>query len=285
MAAGAELGADWIRSSNLGDHTTRRVSAFAEWRQAVGTTVQFDASVRVDRYTEFGSAVSPSVGAAWWPASNVRVRASSGRAFRVPTFTERYYSDPAHWARPEVGAETSWGGESGMDVFMPGGWQVSGTVFGRLDDEVIDWLRPNTSERWRTYNIRDVDTVGMELSLTRTLAAGAFVQAGYTFLDVTAARVTQLSKYVLDYAPHGVVVAGVVPLVARVQLAPRLEYRHRTRSTGESDYAVLDIRLSRAFGRYDVRVEGTNLAGASYQEVAGVAMPGRAVTVALAIGR
>ena len=285
VAAGAELGADWIRSSNLGDHTTRRVSAFAEWRQAVGTTVQFDTSVRVDRYTEFGSAVSPSIGAAWWPASNVRVRASSGRAFRVPTFTERYYSDPANWARPEVGAETSWGGESGIDLFLSAGWQVSGTVFGRLDDNVIDWLRPNTSERWRTYNIRDVDTVGVELALTRTLPAGAFVRAGYTFLDVTAAAVSQLSKYVLDYAPHGVVVAGSVPLFARVQLAPRLEYRHRTRSTGESDYALLDIRLSRRFGWYDLRVEGTNLANASYQEVAGVAMPGRAATVALAIGR
>jgi len=285
VAAGGELGADWIRSSNLGDHTTRRVSAFAEWRQAVGTAVQFDTSVRVDRYTEFGSAVSPSIGAAWWPASNIRLRASSGRAFRVPTFTERYYSDPANWARPEVGAETSWGGESGMDLFVSGGWQVSGTVFGRLDDDVIDWLRPNTSERWRTYNIRDVDTLGVELALTRTLAAGAFVQAGYTFLDVDAAAVSQLSKYVLDYAPHGVVAAGSVPLFARVQLAPRFEYRHRTRSTGESDYALFDVRVSRAFGRYDIRVEATNLANASYQEVTGVAMPGRAFTVALAVGR
>lgn len=213
------------------------------------------------------------------------MRASSGRAFRVPTFTERYYSDPANWARPDVGPETSWGGESGIDLFLSPAWQVSGTLFGRLDDDVIDWLRPNTSERWRTYNIRDVDTAGVELSLSRTFAAGAFVQAGYTFLDVRAAAVSQLSKYVLDYAPHGIVAAGSVPLLARVQLAPRLEYRHRTRSTGESDYALLDVRLSRAFGRYDVRVEMTNLANASYQEVAGVAMPGRAFSVALAIGR
>jgi outer membrane cobalamin receptor len=184
-----------------------------------------------------------------------------------------------------VGAETSWALETGADVFVAGKWQVNGTVFWRLDDDVIDWLRPNSTERWRTYNIRDVDTAGIELSLSRALAAGAFVQAGYTFLDVDAAAVSQLSKYVLDYAPHGLVAAGSVPLFARVQLAPRLEYRHRTRSTGESDYALLDIRLSRAFGRYDVRVEGTNLANASYQEVAGVAMPGRAFTVALAVGR
>jgi iron complex outermembrane receptor protein len=285
FAAGAELSADWIRSSNLGDHTTRRVSAFAEWRQAAGTTVQFDTSVRVDRYTEFGSAVSPSIGAAWWPTSGLRVRASTGRAFRAPTFTERYYSDPANWARPEVGAETSWGAESGIDLFMSDDWHASGTVFGRLDDGVIDWLRADTSERWRTYNVRDVDTTGVELTLKRTLPGGAFAQAGYTFLDVTAAAVTQLSKYVLDYAPHGLVVAGSVPLLARVQFAPRVEYRHRTRSTGKSEYVLLDLRLSRSVGRYDIRVEGTNLGDASYQEVAGVAMPGRAVSIALAVGR
>jgi iron complex outermembrane receptor protein len=239
----------------------------------------------VDRYTEFGSAVSPSVGVAWWPRGRVRVRASSGRAFRVPTFTERYYSDPANWARPDVGAETSWGAETGVDVFASDRWQLAGTVFGRLDADVIDWLRPDTTERWRTYNIRDVDTVGVELSAKRALPAGAFVQASYTFLDVTAATVTQLSKYVLDYAPHGAVVAASVPLVARVQLAPRVEYRHRTRSTGESDYTLIAVRLSRAFGGYDIRVEGNNLGNASYQEVAGVAMPGRTVTVALAVAR
>jgi iron complex outermembrane receptor protein len=285
IAAGADVGSDWIRSTNLGDRTTRRVSAFAEWRRALGGSVQLDGSVRVDRYTEFGSAVSPSAGIAWWPGGGVRVRASSGRAFRVPTFTERYYSDPAHWARPEVGAETSWGAETGVDLFVSDRWQLGGTLFGRMDADVIDWLRPNTADRWRTYNIRDVDTRGVELSVKRAWPAGAFVQAGYTFLDVTAAAVTQLSKYVLDYAPHGAVVAASVPLFARVRFAPRLEYRHRTRSTGESDYALLDVRLSRAFGQYDIRVEGTNLGDASYQEVAGVAMPGRAVIVALAVGR
>ena len=48
---------------------------------------------------------------------------------------------------------------------------------------------------------------------------------------------------------------------------------------------MADVRLSRRFGRYDVRLEGTNLADAAYQEVLGVAMPGRAVSLSLAIGR
>jgi iron complex outermembrane receptor protein len=285
IAAGLEAAGDWIRSSNLGDHTTRRASGFGEWRSRVGASTQLDASLRIDRYTEFGTSWSPAVGVGWWPSATTRLRASVGRAFRVPTFTERYYSDPAHLARPEVHAETAWAGEAGVDLYLTGGWTLGATVFGRLDHDVIDWLRPTTTERWRTFNIRDVDTAGLELTAARTLPGGGFVQLGYTGLDVQAGAVTQLSKYVLDYAPHGLVAAAAIPLPAAFQVAPRLEYRHRTRSTGTSNYAVLDLRVSRRFGAYELRVDGMNLFDASYQEVLGVAMPGTAMTVSLAIGQ
>jgi vitamin B12 transporter len=285
ITTGVEGGADWVRSTNLGDHDTRRVSGFAEWRYAPVVSTQLDAGVRVDRYTEFGTAWSPSLGIGWWPSDLVRVRASAGRAFRVPTFTERYYSDPSNFARPDVHAETAWAEEAGADFLPADGWTASATMFARQDHDVIDWLRPSTAERWRTYNIRDVDTVGAEVSVGRTWTDGSFVQAGYTVLDVNAAAVTQLSKYVLDYAPHSVAVAASIGLPSAVRLAPRLEVKHRTRSTGNSDYAVLDLRLSRQFGIYDVRLEGTNLGNATYQEVLGVAMPGRALTLSLAFRR
>ena len=282
VTLGAEAGADWIRSTNLGDHATKRLSGFGEWRRALGPRTQLDASLRVDRYTEFGSAWSPGVGIGWWPSPVVRLRASSGRAFRVPTFTERYYQDPANFARPEVGPETAWAGETGADLFLANGVSLGATVFGRHDQNVIDWLRPDTTVRWRTYNIRDVDTLGVELTARKALAGGSFVQVGYTSLDLRAGAVTQLSKYVLDYAPHSFAAAAAIPLPGAIRIAPRLEYKHRTRSTGVSDYAVMDLRVSRGFGAYEIHVDGTNLFDASYQEVLNVQMPGAAVSVSLA---
>jgi iron complex outermembrane receptor protein len=283
FTAGAEAGADWVRSTNLGNHQTKRVSAFGEWRHAVNANTQFDASLRVDRYTEFGTAWSPAIGIGWWPAASVRLRGSTSRAFRVPTFTERFYSDPANWARPEVGPEAAWASEGGADLILSQGWMLSATVFGRLDHDVIDWLRASAAERWRTYNIRDVDTVGVEMTARKTFANGSFMQAGYTALDVQAAAVTQLSKYVLDYAPHSVAVGAAFAVPGAVQVTPRLEYRHRTRFTGTSDYALLDLRVSRRFRMYEVRLEATNLGDATYQEIVGVAMPGRAVALSLAV--
>lgn len=284
LAVGAEGGADWIRSTNLGDHSLNRVSGYGEWRQALTAHAQFDASLRVDDYSEFGASWSPSAGIGWWPASGVRLRASTGRAFRVPTFTERYYHDPANLARPEVGPEHAWSGEGGVDVFLANGWMLGATLFGRADHDVIDWLRPTVADIWRTYNIRDVDTKGVELEARRTFRSGAFVQAGYTRLYQNATPVNQLSKYVLDYAPHSFVASASVPVVEKVRVAPRVEYRRRVRSTGQSDYVLLDARVSRRVGSMlDVYVEGTNLFNVKYQEIAGVDMPGTAITVALSV--
>jgi iron complex outermembrane receptor protein len=283
LTVGTEGGGDWIRSSNLGDHTTQRVSGFGEWRQAVGSRTQLEASLRVDRYSEFGTAWSPGAGVGWWASPAARLRASVARAFRVPTFTERYYRDPANVARPEVHAETAWAGDAGADVFLPGGIVASATLFGRLEEDVIDWLRPTAADVWRTYNVRDVDTLGVELSVRKMLPSGAFVHAGYTGIDVQAAAITQLSKYVLDYAPHTLTAGAVIPLPARLRLAPRLEYKHRTRATGTADYTLLDARLGRRFGIIELFAEGTNLFNQSYQEIALVPMPGRALSLSLKV--
>jgi len=283
LTLGIEGGGDWIRSTNLGDHATSRVSGFGEWRQVV-SGVQLESALRVDSYNEFGTSWNPSVGAGWWASQSVRFRGSVARAFRVPTFTERYYSDPANLAREEVGPETSWAEEGGADILLPGGWLLQTSVFARQDDDVIDWLRASTADRWRTYNIRDVSTLGFEVGAQKTLRSGIFLHAQYTAIDVDAATVDLLSKYVLDYAPQSFAAAAAVPLPRGFRVAPRLEYRKRSRSTGTSDYVLLDARVGRRINRnFDLFVDGTNLFDVSYQEIAGVPMPGAAVSVSLAL--
>jgi iron complex outermembrane receptor protein len=285
LTAGVEGGGEWIRSTNLGDHALGRVSGFGEWRQSLSPQVQVDASLRMDRYEQFGTSWNPSAGVSWWPVARVRLRSSVARAFRVPTFTERYYSDPANLARADVGPESSWAGEGCADLFLPGQWVVHAAVFGRADTDVIDWLRPSAAVRWQTYNVRDVDTRGVEVGVRRSFASGAFIQADYTGLDLDASAVDQLSKYVLDYAPRAFTAAASVTLPWRVRVAPRLEYKRRTRPGVTQNYLLLDTRIGRRFGgQYELFVEGTNLFDVRYQEIAGVAMPGAAMTVSLAVG-
>jgi iron complex outermembrane receptor protein len=241
--------------------------------------------LRVDHYDEFGTSWNPSIGTGWWATPSVRLRGSVSRAFRVPTFTERYYSDPANLAREEVGPETAWAGEAGADVILGGGWLLQTSFFGRQDRDVIDWLRTTAAERWRTYNVRDVNTLGFEVGVRKTLSSGTFIQAQYTAVDVDAATVNQLSKYVLDYAPHSLTAAVAIPLPAGFRVAPRLEYRQRSRTSGTSNYVLFDTRVGRRLTRhFDLFVDGTNLFDVTYEEIAGVAMPGAALSISLAVG-
>src|SRR4029434_7567669 len=66
---GLEGGGDWIRSTNLGNHSTSRVSGFGEWRREIGARTQVDGTLRVDRYSEFGTSWNPSAGIGWWASS------------------------------------------------------------------------------------------------------------------------------------------------------------------------------------------------------------------------
>jgi outer membrane receptor protein involved in Fe transport len=183
-----------------------------------------------------------------------------------------------------VGPEHAWAWESGIDIFPSDRSTFGATVFGRLDHDVIDWLRPSVADRWQTYNIRDVDTVGLELRARKTFADGAWVSAEYTGIDLEAASVDQLSKYVLDYAPHSFTAAALVPLPGAFHAAPRIEYRRRLRSAGTADYVLLDARVGCRIGRlFDLFVEGSNLFDVEYQEISGVVMPGATVSVGLAV--
>jgi outer membrane receptor protein involved in Fe transport len=209
----------------------------------------------------------------------------------VPTFTERYYSDRNHLARPEIGPERSWSGEGGADLFLASGWLLQATVFGRADRDVIDWLcadrtcgTAGATERWHTFNVRDVATKGVELGVRRTFTDGAFVLAQYTGFAVDAPDVEQMSKYLLDVAPRSFTAAGSVPLPAAFRVAPRVEYRRRSRAAGSSDYVIVDARVARRFGsQLELAVDATNILDAEYEEVPGVRMPGAAMSVSLAV--
>ena len=132
--------------------------------------------------------------------------------------------------------------------------------------------------------MRNVGTKGIELAVRRSFARGAFAQIEYTGIDLDAAAVTQLSKYLLDYAPRSLIGSASLPVAGGVRVAPRVEYRRRSRSSGTSQYVVLDLRVARRLGAmFDLFVDGTNLLDRRYQEIAGVDMPGAAMIVSLGL--
>jgi iron complex outermembrane receptor protein len=278
ISAGVETGGDWIRSSALGDHDFARASVFTEVRQSLGERVTLHPGVRFDTYSRFGSAWSPSLAASLWSSSRLKFRASAGRVFRVPTFTELYYRDPNHQATGELDPEKAWATDAGVDVFLAEPWTASFTVFGRWEDNVIDWVRPSTAERWHTTNIRQVDTRGVEASLRRRFGTHGEAGLQYTRQRQNSDALNLLSKYALDYATQSLAASGVAR-AGGWTAGPRIEFKHRVDGR---EYWLVEARLGRRLtAGWEAYVDGLNLLDTTYQEIVGVAMPGRAIRVGL----
>jgi len=276
VTLGTGGGGDWIDSSNLGDRTYGRAYGFLEGLWTPASRVSVHGGARVDHYSTFGTAWSPSLSISTVGNERVRLRTSAARAFRIPTFTERYYRDPAHQASEVLRPERGWSLDIGADLNLAG-WALSVTPFARWDDDVIDWVRERAGDRWRTTNVHSVTTRGLELAATRRWA-GAVVRAHYTALDLHAARPPLLSKYVLEYARQSAGLAMAVPTGWRTHLA--LTFDARDRVDGQQ-YVLVGGRVTRPLGRVAVFIEAANLLDETYREIAGVPMPGRTWSVGL----
>lgn len=272
LTLGGEAGADWIASGTLGDHSFSKTSLFAELEWSALKRAAVYPGLRFDHYSNFGSAVSPSLSGSLWATPRIRLRSSIGRAFRIPTFTELHYRDPNHEASPRLGPERAWSAELGADFIPAADWLGSLTLFSRRETGVIDWIRSAPEEKWRTANIRSLRTEGIEIGLRHALGPRAGLETRYSLIASDAGSVDYVSKYVLDYARHAWVTALHFPLPLGLRSRQSLRYKRRADGRG---YWILDGALEKAFPRFTLAVEGTNLLDSGYQEIRGVDMPGR----------
>jgi len=284
LTGGISTGRDAITSSNLGDHTYTRSGVFGEVLVPVASQATVQGGLRVDHYSNFGTSVSPSVSASVQATPTLRFHAATGRAFRIPTFTELYYSDPNNLGSPDLTPEYGWFVDGGGE-WSYSGWTIGLTPFRRWDKDVIDWIRASTSEKWRSTNVRDVTSTGFEFRLTR-LWRGLFLQLHYTGLTVDAPDLNVLSKYVLEFARHQSGGSLSFPLGNGIRFALNVDHRHRAATQGRPvglEYDLVSTRVSKAFRRGEIFVDGANLLGETYEEVVGVAMPGRWFTAGIAL--
>jgi iron complex outermembrane recepter protein len=275
LSYGGEGLGESIHSTNLGDRRRTRGSGYVFYDLRSARRYSLSAGLREEVYGSGQVATSPSLSGAVWIDSHLKARASASRAFRLPSYTDLYYSDPANLGNPNLKPESATSYEAGLDAYFRNNLHASATVFQRRDTNVIDYVRADDASPWVAANFDKLRFTGAEASLIYEPAAGQRIQVSFAGLHgVNASAELLESKYLFNYPVESAVMEWRGAVGRRILARTRVGALNRV---GRSPYALWDASATWATGRVRPFLQLTNITSTVYEEIPNVAMPKRGV--------
>jgi iron complex outermembrane receptor protein len=306
LLLGLESDGDSIHSNNLGLHSRNRGAGYVDLDlRPAKSRWKLSAGLREELFSGgLQSALAPHLAGSVRLADKLKLRASGGYGFRLPTYTDLYYSDPATIGNPNLKPESAWSGEAGGDWVTSSRLSLSVTGFYNRQHDTIDYLRaaslPNSLlpagckvNTWCAANVSGLRFAGVESSATWVPVKGQKIQLAWT--EVIGAQPTLTgvqSEYALNYPVENLRAVWTVALKHAFSVTNSVAVTKPYQQPGNppwnaQPYPVWNAAVTRDTGRLRPYLRLANLSNTGYQEINGVAMQGRSITggVSLWLGR
>jgi len=280
LSLGLDAGRDEINSTNLGKHSRIYEAGLLGFSSRINAKLDADFRLRLDHYEKWPWQESFNCGLNYNATEKLRFKGSVARAFRIPTFTELYYSDAANKGDPNLGIEKSDTFTLGLN-FKEALVDLGVEGFLRRGHNLIDWTRASSNLPWQATNLGRVDFYGaaidakcrLETGFTALRLNGMNFSYNYTSADKKSSSF--YSKYALDILMHQVIF-GFDTLICGLKCSWQLSYSKRYYN---EDYFLGSIYLSKKIKNnsfiFEPFLKVENFTNKKYSEVSGVAQPGR----------
>ncbi|MBU1064305.1 TonB-dependent receptor [bacterium] len=270
---------EWIESNNLGNHQRYNVGLAYEYQWLPDDRLALQLGSSAYFYSGWGGTIMPGFDLRYRITPKILWHSSIGRAFRIPTFTELYYTSPSNNGNPDLKPEKGWTMEHNLSWQKPDLTAQLG-LFVRQGDEQIDWIRQTDTDPWQALNISRILSYGFETSIGFSMK-GFYINTlslSYCYIHTEKFNFEHESKYLLSSLRNQMILS-LTPLDFlgikqqwKVRFEDRLNYQNHT---------IIDTHLSRRFNHLTLSLTITNLLGSDYVDYSGIPMPGRWITVGL----
>jgi vitamin B12 transporter len=290
---GVDASRTYLTSTRLSDHTRHTFNAFVEERFVFfKERIDFTPGINYNYFSDFQN--NGNKGRFLWGADvgvkiadGFKAYTNIGTTYRVPSYTDLYYSDPANEGNPNLLPEEALTYEVGVK-YIKNGWNVQVSYYNRSSENQIDWTRPDNKAKWKSGNIGKVNMAGIDFSFDAYLptivgAKTPLRRVNLSYNNIDAAVVSNyttgtLSKYVLNNFKHQVI-AGVESMPLK-NISAAVYYRYNEREAAANatplKYNVLDAKIMFQHTRYQIFLEASNVLNEAYFETTNaVPMPYR----------
>ena len=263
-----------IASNNLGDRSRFMTTVFAEHRFLLSNDqLDITPGVAVTNYTDFGTQLFPGVDISYALSEALRIYGNVGYTYRIPTFTDLYYSDSTTLGNEDLKPEEALTEELGLRLII-NNFQFSAAAFLRQAENLIDYIRPTEEGRFEATNVREVNTHGVELEAKTQFKIGnqpQQLQAGYVYLkDDVKSIAVNTSRYTINSLRHHFTFNYRTNVTK--DLSGSIAFKHAQRPM-QDGYQVLDLFVQWQINNLRLSFSANNILNEVYSESNLVPMP------------
>ena len=228
----------------------------------------------------------PGVDLSYRLGSSWKFYASFNTSFRMPTFTDLYYSVGGHQADKNLRAEKMQAYEGGVKYYRSGVTAILSVYYHRGHD-LIDWIRDSSlgeDAPWTSVNHTVLNTLGEEATLrldfpVLTDNADFFVRTlnlGYSHISQSKKLEPGLqSAYSMEFLRHKAVAQADFRIFRSLGLNVTYRFVDRVSSSDKiRPYSLVDAKLKWDAPKYSVYLKANNLLDADYFDFGDIPQPG-----------
>jgi len=267
-----------IDSNRLGIDSRDRNSYSLAWRNYENIFFGYDASIRVDDYSDYSTEILPQAGIFLCPVKYLKIRSVIGKSARPPNYTELFYDSPSNKGNKDLSPEKALNYEAGADLTFNDNEdiRIRCTIYRRDSDNLIDWIKnPPDADFYEAENITKVKTEGLEIGLDIKVCKWFYAKGNYSYIDSDIVEnENYISKYALNQPDHKVFSQADILLPFGRQ-SVRLLYKNRK---GYSSYLLLGSTFNYNLNKYSsLFLVIDNWFDSTYWDVRDNILPGRQV--------
>jgi vitamin B12 transporter len=276
---GIDLSTVNISSNNLGEHDRNTVSAYIDHTfKLFDEKLVVSPGISASYFSDMSFHSFPGIDLGYNLNSSFKLYSNIGKTYRIPTYTDLYYSDRTTVGNENLNPESAISTELGFK-YDTSNLKITGALFSREAKNIIDYVKENENDLWSAVNIGSLKTTGFELDFRYNFKNQNYFNLGYTNIkDNNYVTNINFSKYSLNSFKHQLV--SKLNLSYLKNISHSIVYKYLERSDN-SNYSVLDSKIIYKKGLF---IYVNNLLNAAYSETNLVPMPGRNFLVGISIG-
>ncbi|MDA9101463.1 TonB-dependent receptor [bacterium] len=282
---GLDLSTVNISSNNLGEHNRTTVNLFADHTfKLLDQKLVVSPGIALSYFSDMSFHSFPGIDLGYNISSNFKLYSNIGKTYRIPTYTDLYYSDRTTVGNENLNPESATSTEFGLK-YNTSNFKFSTALFNRNAKNIIDYVKQNEDDLWKAVNIGSLSTSGFEVDVSYrfkssySLSNDNSISIGYTNIkDDNYVSDINFSKYSLNSLKHHFISKFNLNYIKNINHSIIYKYAERS---DQSNYSVLDSKI-----RYKKRVfiYVNNILDEIYSETNLVPMPGRSFLIGYSIG-